>query len=65
MSYLKILGGAAVGVGAIAAAPFTGGGSLFGAATLLTSLTGAWDYCGRGWCWSGMCGSRKSIIEQG
>ncbi|MDP5145270.1 hypothetical protein ORI98_02295 [Shewanella sp. ULN5] len=37
----KILAGVAVGVGAVAAAPFTGGGSLFGGATLLTSLTGA------------------------
>jgi hypothetical protein len=33
-------GGAVLGVGAIAAAPFTGGGSLFGAATLATSLMG-------------------------
>jgi hypothetical protein len=37
----KILAGVAVGVGAIAAAPFTGGGSLLGGATLITSLTGA------------------------
>lgn len=41
MSFWKILGGAALGVGAIAAAPFTGGGSLLGAATLVGSLTGA------------------------
>lgn len=41
MSFWKILGGAAIGVGAIAAAPFTGGGSLLGAATLAGSLAGA------------------------
>ncbi|MFA0412988.1 DUF533 domain-containing protein [Vibrio renipiscarius] len=41
MSFWKVLGGAAIGVGAIAAAPFTGGGSVVGAATLLGSLTGA------------------------
>lgn len=34
-------GGLVLGVGAIAAAPFTGGGSVFGAATLAASLTGA------------------------
>lgn len=37
----KILLGAVIGVGAIAAAPFTGGGSVLGAATLATSLAGA------------------------
>ena len=37
----KILAGALIGVGAVAAAPFTGGGSLLGAATLAGSLTGA------------------------
>lgn len=37
----KILGGAVIGVGAIAAAPITGGGSLLGGATLLGSLAGA------------------------
>jgi len=37
----KILTGVAVGVGAVAAAPFTGGGSLVGGATLLSSLAGA------------------------
>lgn len=37
----KILAGVAVGVGAIAAAPFTGGGSLLGGASLIASLTGA------------------------
>lgn len=37
----KILAGVAVGVGAVAAAPFTGGGSLLGGATLLASLSGA------------------------
>ncbi|MFA0570473.1 hypothetical protein [Vibrio gallaecicus] len=41
MSFWKMLGGAAIGVGAIAAAPFTGGGSLLGAATLAGSLAGS------------------------
>ncbi len=45
MGFWKVLGyatgGAVVGVGAVAAAPFTGGGSLLGAATLATSLAGA------------------------
>lgn len=41
MSFWKMLGGAAIGVGAVAAAPFTGGGSILGAATLLSSLAGA------------------------
>lgn len=37
----KILAGALIGVGAVAAAPFTGGGSLLGAASLAASLSGA------------------------
>jgi hypothetical protein len=37
----KILAGVAVGVGAVAAAPFTGGGSLLGGASALASLAGA------------------------
>lgn len=41
MGLFKILGCAALGVGAIAAAPFTGGGSVLGAASLVASLTGA------------------------
>jgi hypothetical protein len=41
MNVWRILGGAAIGVGAVAAAPFTGGGSILGAATLLGSLAGA------------------------
>ncbi|MFK0089706.1 hypothetical protein ACIQUS_20705 [Pseudomonas sp. NPDC090755] len=41
IDYLKVLGGAAIGVGAVAAAPFTGGGSLIGGASLLGSLAGA------------------------
>lgn len=35
------VGGAVLGAGAIAAAPFTGGGSIFGAVTLASSLAGA------------------------
>lgn len=41
MGWGKILGMAALGVGAVAAAPFTGGGSLLGAASLGASLAGA------------------------
>ena len=41
MTFGKVLGLAALGVGAVAAAPFTGGGSIFGAATLASSLAGA------------------------
>jgi hypothetical protein len=37
----KVLGGVALGVGAVAAAPFTGGGSILGAASLMGSLAGA------------------------
>ena len=37
----KILAGALIGVGAVAAAPFTGGGSILGAASLAASLSGA------------------------
>jgi hypothetical protein len=37
----KLLTGVAVGVGAVAAAPFTGGGSLLGGASLIASLSGA------------------------
>ena len=36
----RIILGAALGIGAIAAAPFTGGGSVLGAATLAGSLSG-------------------------
>ena len=35
------VGGAVLGVGAVAAAPFTGGGSILGAISLATSLAGA------------------------
>jgi len=38
MGWGKVLGLAALGVGAVAAAPFTGGGSLLGAATIAGSL---------------------------
>ena len=36
----RIILGAVLGVGAVAAAPFTGGGSVLGAATLAGSLSG-------------------------
>lgn len=41
MGVFKVLGCAALGVGAVAAAPFTGGGSIFGVASLAGSLAGA------------------------
>ena len=41
MDAWKILGGVAIGVGAVAAAPFTGGGSVLAGATALSSLAGA------------------------
>lgn len=41
MGLFKVLGFAALGVGAVAAAPFTGGGSILGAASLAGSLAGA------------------------
>ncbi|MBI9113371.1 tellurite resistance TerB family protein [Maridesulfovibrio ferrireducens] len=41
MGFFKVLAGVALGVGAIAAAPITGGGSILGAATLMGSLAGA------------------------
>lgn len=40
MGNWKIIGGVIIGVGAVAAAPFTGGGSLLGAASLAGSLAG-------------------------
>lgn len=40
MGIFKILGCVALGVGAVAAAPFTGGGSVLGAASLAASLAG-------------------------
>ena len=39
--FWKALGGATLGVAAVAAAPFTGGGSILGAVTLAGSLAGA------------------------
>lgn len=50
MGFFKMLGGVAIGVGAVAAAPFTGGGSVLGAATLLGSMAGAGTIaCGGRW----------------
>ena len=40
LSMERIVLGAALGIGAVAAAPFTGGGSVLGAATLAGSLSG-------------------------
>ncbi len=39
--WTKVIGGAVIGVGAVAAAPFTGGGSILGAVSLAASLSGA------------------------
>jgi tellurite resistance protein len=41
MGFWKILGGITIGVGAVAAAPFTGGGSVLAGVSLLSSLAGA------------------------
>ena len=41
MGFWTVLGGVTLGVGAVAAAPFTGGGSILGAASLAGSLAGA------------------------
>ncbi|HRQ69372.1 MAG TPA: hypothetical protein PLW78_03615 [bacterium] len=41
MGFWKVLTGVAIGVGAVAAAPFTGGGSLLAGASLGASLAGA------------------------
>ena len=41
LSMERIVLGAALGIGAVAAAPFTGGGSVLGAATLAGSLSGS------------------------
>ena len=41
MGFGKMLGLAALGIGAVAAAPFTGGGSILGAASIGASLAGA------------------------
>ena len=46
LSMERIVLGAALGIGAVAAAPFTGGGSVLGAATLAGSL----------WHWHRSCG---------
>lgn len=62
MGYLgKALIGAVVGVGAIAAAPFTGGGSLFAGATLMSSLAGAGVAAGI----AGLGGAAVGAVAQG
>lgn len=66
MGVFKILGGIALGVGAVAAAPFTGGGSILGAATLVGSLAGAGTVAaavGAGVV-GGVVGSKLSEIEE-
>ncbi len=45
MKLWKVLGGVVIGVAAVAAAPFTGGGSIIGAASLATSLAGTGTIC--------------------
>lgn len=62
MGYLgKSLLGATIGVVAIAAAPFTGGGSLLGGATLAASLTGAGVAAGV----AGVVGAAGGAMVQG
>lgn len=62
MGYLgKALIGASIGVVAVAAAPFTGGGSLLGGATLAASLTGAGAIAGA----AGVAGAAGGAIIQG
>jgi len=46
MGLFKVLGGVALGVGAVAAAPFTGGGSILGAASIAGSLAGVGTVAG-------------------
>ncbi len=41
MGFWKVFAGAAVGVGAVAAAPFTGGASVAGAVRVLTTMSAA------------------------
>lgn len=41
MGFWKVFASAAIGVGAVATAPFTGGGSILGAARVLASINGA------------------------
>ncbi len=62
MGYLgKVLLGAVIGVGAIAAAPFTGGGSLLAGASLATSLAGAGAVAGI----AGVVGAGAGAVVQG
>lgn len=64
MGVFKILGFAALGVGAIAAAPFTGGGSLLGAATLAESLAGAGAVAAAAGAVGGVVGMAESDVEE-
>lgn len=62
MGYLgKSLLGASIGVVAIAAAPFTGGGSVLGGASLVASLSGAGAIAGI----AGVAGAAGGAVVQG
>ncbi len=62
MGYLgKVLIGGSLGVLAVAAVPFTGGGSLFGAATIASSLAGAGGIAGA----VGVAGGGVGALVQG
>ena len=60
----KVILGAVVGVGAVAAAPFTGGGSLLAGASLATSLAGAGVAAGVGAGVGAIAGGVAGSIEE-
>ena len=64
MAFGKILGFAALGVGAVALAPFTGGGSVAGAFTLAASLEGAALAVGGAAALGGAIGAASAIKEE-
>jgi len=64
MAIGKILGFAAIGVGAVALAPFTGGGSVAGAISLAASLEGAALAAGGAAALGGAIGAASAIKEE-
>lgn len=64
MGIFKVLGYAALGVGAVAAAPFTGGGSILGAASLAGSLAGAGAIATAAGAAGAVIGAASSDIEK-
>lgn len=63
MGLFKVLVGVGLGVGAVAAAPFTGGGSIFGAASLAGSLAGAGMAATAAGAAGGAVGAIASAVE--